>query len=128
MRLASAIFAIAAAVALTFYTAAHESYKAGQNFADQQQETRVGFDRMISDIRLAGFNTNPDGDTSRVDEQVEGAWDTAVTAATSTSRIPPPAPRASPPCRAWSTTSYRPGTTRSSPMSWPSGVRPGRAS
>jgi hypothetical protein len=34
---------------------------------------------MLSDIRLAGFNTNPDGDASRVDEQVEGAWDTAVT-------------------------------------------------
>ncbi|PYT12248.1 MAG: hypothetical protein DMF51_13720, partial [Acidobacteria bacterium] len=26
-----------------------------------------------------GFNTNPDGDASRVDEQVEGAWDTAIT-------------------------------------------------
>ena len=79
MLLASAIFAIVAAVAFIFYTAAQESFKAGGNFADQQQATRVGFDRMISDIRLAGFNTNPDGDSSRVDEQVEGAWDTAVT-------------------------------------------------
>ncbi len=79
MLVASAIFAIAAAVAFILYSAAQKSYKAGENFTDQQQSTRVAFDRMVSDIRLAGFNTNPDGDASRVDEQVEGAWDTAVT-------------------------------------------------
>jgi len=79
MLVASAIFAIAAAVAFILYSAAQKSYKAGENFTDQQQSTRVAFDRMVSDIRLAGFNTNPDGDASRVDEQVEGAWDTAIT-------------------------------------------------
>jgi len=79
MLVASAIFAIAASVAFILYSAAQKSYKAGENFTDQQQATRVAFDRMVSDIRLAGFNTNPDGDASRVDEQVEGAWDTAVT-------------------------------------------------
>jgi len=79
MMVASAIFAIAAAVAFILYSAAQKSYKAGENYTDQQQSTRVAFDRMISDIRLAGFNTNPDGDAARVDEQIEGAWDTAVT-------------------------------------------------
>ena len=79
MLVASAIFAIAAAVAFILYSAAQKSYKAGENVTDQQQSTRVAFDRMVSDIRLAGFNTNPDGDASRVDEQVEGAWDTAIT-------------------------------------------------
>jgi len=79
MLLASAIFAIVAAVVFIFYTAAQKSYKAGGNFSDQQQATRVAFDRMVSDLRLAGYNSNPDGDASRVDEQVEGAWDTAVT-------------------------------------------------
>src|SRR5881628_4001932 len=79
MMVASAIFAIAAAVAFILYSAAQKSYKAGENSTDQQQATRVAFDRMISDIRLAGFNTNPDGDTTRVDEQIEGMWDTAVT-------------------------------------------------
>jgi hypothetical protein len=79
MLLASAIFAIVAAVVFIFYTAAQKSYKAGGNFSDQQQATRVAFDRMIADLRLAGYNTNPDGDAARVDEQVEGAWDTAVT-------------------------------------------------
>src|SRR6185295_4019411 len=79
MMVASAIFAIAVAVAFILYSAAQKSYKAGENFTDQQQATRVAFDRMISDIRLAGFNTNPDGDASRIDEQVEGMWDTAIT-------------------------------------------------
>ena len=79
MLLASAIFAIVAAVVFIFYSAAQKSYKAGGNFTDQQQATRVAFDRMVSDLRLAGYNSNPDGDASRVDEQVEGAWDTAVT-------------------------------------------------
>jgi prepilin-type N-terminal cleavage/methylation domain-containing protein len=79
MLVASAVFAIAAAVAFILYSAAQKSYKSGENFTDQQQATRVAFDRMISDIRLAGFNYNPDGDTTRIDEQIEGAWDTAVT-------------------------------------------------
>jgi type II secretory pathway pseudopilin PulG len=79
MLVATAIFAIAAAVAFILYTAAQKSYKSGENFSDQQQSTRVAFDRMISDLRLAGFNWNPDGDSTRIDEQVEGAWDTAVT-------------------------------------------------
>ena len=79
MLVASAIFAIAAAVAFILYSAAQKSYKSGENFTDQQQSTRVAFDRMVSDIRLAGYNFNPDGDSSRVDEQIEGAWDTAVT-------------------------------------------------
>ena len=79
MLVASAIFAIVAAVVFIFYTAAQKSYKSGENFSEQQQSTRVAFDRMISDLRLAGFNTNPDGDATRVDEQIEGAWDTAVT-------------------------------------------------
>jgi prepilin-type N-terminal cleavage/methylation domain-containing protein len=79
MLVATAIFAVAAAVAFILYDAAQKSYKLGENLSDQQQATRVAFDRMVSDLRLAGFNFNPDGDTTRVDEQVEGAWDTAVT-------------------------------------------------
>ncbi len=79
MVVATAIFAMAASVAFILYTAAQKSYKAGENSSDQQQSTRVAFDRMLSDVRLAGYNTNPDGDTTRVDEQIEGAWDTAVT-------------------------------------------------
>ncbi|HEV8335722.1 MAG TPA: prepilin-type N-terminal cleavage/methylation domain-containing protein [Candidatus Polarisedimenticolia bacterium] len=78
MLVASAIFAIAAAVAFILYTAAQNSYKAGQNFTDQQQNTRAAFDRVLSDLRNAGYNYNPDGSKSRNDEQIEAAYDTAV--------------------------------------------------
>jgi len=65
---ASAIFAIAAAVAFILYTAAQKSYKAGENFTDQQQATRVAFDRIVSDISLAGRNARPGGNKTRDDE------------------------------------------------------------
>jgi len=78
MMIASAIFAIAAAVAFILYTAAQKSYKAGQNFTDQQQNTRAAFDRVLSDIRNAGYNYNPDGSKARTDEQIEAAYDTAI--------------------------------------------------
>src|SRR5262249_18979216 len=78
MLIASAIFAIAAAVAFILYSAAQKSYKAGQNFTDQQQNTRAAFDRVLSDIRNAGYNYNPDGSKTRTDEQIEAAYDTAI--------------------------------------------------
>src|SRR5437867_6999178 len=78
MMIASAIFAIAATVAFILYTAAQKSYKAGQNFTDQQQNTRAAFDRVLSDIRNAGYNYNPDGSKTRPDEQIEAAYDTAI--------------------------------------------------
>jgi hypothetical protein len=34
---------------------------------------------MIRELRLAGFNHNADGAPARTDEQIEAAWDTAVT-------------------------------------------------
>jgi len=79
LMVASAIFAVAAAVALVLYSAMTKSYRAGENDTDRQQTTRVAFGRVISDIRLAGFNTRPDGDSGRTDEQIEGMWDTAIT-------------------------------------------------
>jgi prepilin-type N-terminal cleavage/methylation domain-containing protein len=78
MIIASAIFAIAAAVAFILYEAAQRSYKAGQNFTDQQQNTRAAFDRVLSDLRNAGYNYNPDGSKNRPDEQIEAAYDTAI--------------------------------------------------
>jgi hypothetical protein len=79
MLVAITIFAVAVGVAFVLYNAAQTSYKEGEQFTEQQQTTRVAFDRIVEDLRMAGFNYNPDGDISRPDEQVEGAWDTAVT-------------------------------------------------
>ena len=78
MIIASAIFAIAAAVTFILYTAAQKSFKSGQNFTDQQQNTRAAFDRVLSDLRNAGYNYNPDGSKSRNDEQIEAAFDNAI--------------------------------------------------
>ena len=76
---ASAVFALAAAIVLTLFVATRRSFEAAERSTDLQQSTRVAFDRLISDLRLAGFNHNPDGDPTRVDEPIEGAWDTAIT-------------------------------------------------
>lgn len=79
MLVAMTIFAIAVGVAFVLYNAAQSSYKEGEQFTEQQQNTRVAFDRIVSELRMAGFNYNPDGDSTRPDEQIEGAWDTAIT-------------------------------------------------
>src|SRR5262245_545053 len=76
--IASAIYPIAAAVAFILYSAAKRSFKAGQTFTDQQQNTRAAFDRVLSDLRNAGYNSNPDGSKSRNDEQIEAAFDNAI--------------------------------------------------
>ncbi len=76
---AMTVFVIAAAVALILYTALSQSYKRGDNAADVQQNTRLAFERLVTDARMAGFNYNPDGNSDRPDEQFEGAWDTAIT-------------------------------------------------
>lgn len=79
MLLATAIFAIVGAVALLFHAAASRSFAMAVNLTDQQQTTRVAFDRVTSDLRLVGFSVDPDGDPARADEAIEGAWDTALT-------------------------------------------------
>lgn len=76
---ATAVLAIAVLISLVLYDAARKSFKKGENVTEQQQATRVAFDRLTSDLRLAGFNYNPDGDSARPDEQIEAAFDTAVT-------------------------------------------------
>lgn len=79
VMVAIAIFAVISAIALTLYQQLQKSFKQGENAAFQQQNTRIAFDRMISDLRLAGFNYNPDGDGTRPDEQIEMMWPNAIT-------------------------------------------------
>ena len=79
MLIAMAIFIIAATVAFLLYDNAQRSFKKGEEATEQQQVTRVAFDKLISDLRMAGFNYNPTGNPLRPDEQIEGAWPTAVT-------------------------------------------------
>ena len=72
------ILVIAVLIALLLYDASRKSFKKGENATEQQQAVRIAFDKLNSDLRMAGFNTNPDGAGNRPDEQIEGAWDTAV--------------------------------------------------
>lgn len=73
------ILALATTVALVVYDQARLAYKQGENVAEQQQVVRVAFDIVSSDVRMAGFNTNPDGNRVRPDEQIEAAYATAIT-------------------------------------------------
>ncbi|HXI03108.1 MAG TPA: prepilin-type N-terminal cleavage/methylation domain-containing protein [Candidatus Saccharimonadales bacterium] len=79
VMVAIAIFAVIFAIGLTLYEQMQKSFKQGENAAFQQQNTRIAFDRMVSDLRMAGFNYNPDGEITRPDEQIEGMWQNAIT-------------------------------------------------
>ena len=72
------ILAIAAIIALTVYDLSRKSFKKGENLTEQQQAVRIAFDRLGADLRMAGYNYNPDGDRTRPDEQIEAAFDTAL--------------------------------------------------
>ncbi len=72
------ILAVAVAIALTVYEMSRRSFKKGENLTEQQQAVRIAFDRLAADLRLAGYNYNPDGSKTRPDEQIEAAYDTAI--------------------------------------------------
>lgn len=75
---AFALLAMMGTVLLMLYDSARRSYKSGENRTEQQQVVRIAFDRLSSDLRLAGYNHNPDGRKDRPDEAIEGAFDTAI--------------------------------------------------
>ena len=75
---AVAILAIAMIVILTIYDLSRKSYKKGENVSEQQQSVRIAFDQLVADLRMTGFNYNPDGNSARPDEQFEATYDTAV--------------------------------------------------
>ncbi len=79
LLVAITILALAITVALVVYDQARLAYKHGENVTEQQQVARIAFDIVTSDIRMAGFNTNPDGHNARPDEQLEAAYATAIT-------------------------------------------------
>lgn len=78
IMVAMTVFVIAMTVSLILYNMLANSAKRGGNAVNQQQSTRHAFDKMVTDLLLAGYNYNPDGSPNRPDEQIEGAWDTAI--------------------------------------------------
>lgn len=82
--MATAIFAIVMIAALTIYDRSNKVFKAGTESADLQQSTRIGFDKLVSDLRMAGFDYNRGGTPNvtgqfpQPDEQIEYAGPNVV--------------------------------------------------
>ncbi len=57
----TAIFAIIMIAALTVYDRSNKVFKSGTEAADLQQSTRIAFDKLTSDLRMAGFDFNRGG-------------------------------------------------------------------
>jgi prepilin-type N-terminal cleavage/methylation domain-containing protein len=80
----TAIFAIIMIAALAVYDRSNRVFKESTEAADLQQSTRVGFDKLVSDLRMAGFDynrggiPNGTGQYPQPDEQIEYAGPAAV--------------------------------------------------
>ena len=82
---ATAIFAVIFIAALLVYDRSNKVFKSGVEAADLQQNTRVAFDKLMADTRLAGFDFDRDGvptaagQAQQPDEQIEYAGPSAIT-------------------------------------------------
>lgn len=61
IMVAMAIFTIIIIAALMLYDRSNRAFKTGVESAEMQQETRVAFDRLTRDVRMAGFDFDRDG-------------------------------------------------------------------
>ncbi|MFN2441500.1 MAG: PilW family protein [Thermoanaerobaculia bacterium] len=82
---AMAIFAIIFVAALMIYDRSNRVFKSGVESAELQQNTRVAFDKMLQEIRMAGHDYDRDGfptaagEAQQQDEQIEYAGPRALT-------------------------------------------------
>jgi len=82
---ASAIFVIIIVAALLVYDRSNKVFKTSVESADMQQNSRVGFDKLVADVRMAGFDFDRDGipvlagQAQQPDEQIEFAGAGAIT-------------------------------------------------
>src|SRR5262249_48314759 len=80
----TAIFAIIMIAALTVYDRSNGVFKTSTEAADLTQSTRIAFDKLVSDVRMAGFDysrggiPNGTGQFPQPDEQIEFAGPTAL--------------------------------------------------
>jgi prepilin-type N-terminal cleavage/methylation domain-containing protein len=58
---AMAIFAIIFLAALTAYDRSNRVFKTGVESSNMQQNTRVAFDKLVADVRMAGYDFDRDG-------------------------------------------------------------------
>lgn len=82
---ASAIFVIVIVAALLMYDRGNRTFKQGVEAGNMQQNTRVAFEKMLSDLRMAGYDYDRDGIPSagtqqqQPDEQIEFIGRSAIT-------------------------------------------------
>ena len=77
VMVATVVLALAIILALVVYDASRKSFKRGESATEQQEAVRIAYDKLTSDLRLLGYNVNPDG-ANRPDEQLEAALDHAI--------------------------------------------------
>lgn len=107
---ASAILVIIMAGALMLYERGSLIFKQGNEASELQQNTRVAYDRVLADIRMAGFDYQRAGMVTAA--QQIGAWLPNQTYSAGTIVVPPTA----------NGHTYRAtaaGTSGSGPVSWP---------
>ncbi|MEA2164517.1 MAG: hypothetical protein QOK37_2644 [Thermoanaerobaculia bacterium] len=72
------IFTVVFLVALGLYSVANRAYLRTDAATIQQQNVRFAMDRMAETLRDSGANYNTLGSAKVADEQIEGAWESAV--------------------------------------------------
>src|SRR5688500_19935538 len=72
------IFTVVFLVALSLYHAANRAYLRTDAATIQQQNIRFAMDRMSETLRDAGASYNAAGSRKLADEQIEGAWESAI--------------------------------------------------
>jgi type II secretory pathway pseudopilin PulG len=75
---ATGVLSLVIIIALSLYDAARKAFSKGENATESQESVRIAFDKISTDLRMLGYNTNPDGNPGRPDEQLEAALDHAV--------------------------------------------------
>ena len=58
---ATAIFTIMIVAGLLIYDRSNRVFKTNVEAADLQQSSRIAFDKLVSDVRIAGFDFDRDG-------------------------------------------------------------------
>lgn len=61
VMVATAIFVVIMVAALVLYSRSNKVFKHGVESADTQQSTRIAFDKLVMDVRMAGFDYDRDG-------------------------------------------------------------------
>ncbi len=69
---------VVALMTLGSFDAGRRLFQRGESEAERQQQCRQALDEILRTLRDAGAGADPDGDPSRPDESLEGAWDSCL--------------------------------------------------